>query len=105
MGVGDEQRLTDNATNIVFPEDGLVEAMGRHRAAKTSEQDVARWAGHISPRSCSSLFLTAHASTAPVMVVKADDIVFAEIAAGLDLDHVERDFARVFEPVCASQRD
>jgi hypothetical protein len=33
------------------------------------------------------------------MVLEADDVVFAEIAAGLHLDDMQRDLARVFQPV------
>src|SRR3954462_14190863 len=34
-----------------------------------------------------------------VVVLDADDVVFAEIAAGLDFDQLERDLAGVFQPV------
>src|SRR6516164_293016 len=40
-----------------------------------------------------------------VAVLEADDIVLAEIAPGLHLDQVQRDFARVFEPMRGADRD
>src|SRR6185437_16937502 len=42
---------------------------------------------------------------APVRVLEADDIVFAEIAAGLHLDEVERDLAGILEAMRRAQRD
>src|SRR5262249_30594036 len=39
------------------------------------------------------------------MVLEADNIIFAEVAAGLYLDDMQRDFADVFEPVQGAERD
>ena len=39
------------------------------------------------------------------MVVEADDVVFAEVFAGLDLDQVEGDLAGVFEAVRGAEGD
>ena len=36
---------------------------------------------------------------APIVILDADDIVLAEIAAGLHFDQLEQDLARVFEAV------
>src|SRR5258706_6570321 len=40
-----------------------------------------------------------------VMVLEADDVVFAEIAAGLHLDDMQRDLARVLQAVRRAKRD
>ena len=40
-----------------------------------------------------------------VVVVEAHDVVFAEIAPGLDFDHFERDLSRIFESIDATKRD
>ena len=45
------------------------------------------------------------ASLAPVIVLDADDVVLAEIAAGLHLDQLEHDLARIFQPVHRAHRD
>src|ERR1700716_4356204 len=48
----------------------------------------------------------ANAVSDPVIdVLHANDIVLAEIGAGLDLDEIERDFSRIFETVHAAQRN
>ena len=39
------------------------------------------------------------------MVFEADDVVFAEIGAGLHLDQVQRDLAGVFQPMGRAERD
>jgi hypothetical protein len=40
-----------------------------------------------------------------VMVLKTYDIVLAEVAAGLHLDNMQRDFPDVFEPVNGGERN
>lgn len=44
-------------------------------------------------------------STPPVSILKAHDIVLAEVAAGLYFDHFERDDAGVFQTVGDAERD
>src|SRR5262245_49098786 len=41
----------------------------------------------------------------PVNIVEAHDVVLAEIAADLHLDQLERDLARIGEPMNAPDRD
>src|SRR5215472_11899590 len=41
----------------------------------------------------------------PVMVLEADDVVLAEIGTRLHFDHMQRDFAGVFQPVRGTERD
>src|SRR5205814_9914787 len=43
--------------------------------------------------------------TAPVVVLDADDVVLAEIAAGLDFDQFELDLAGILQPVHRADRD
>jgi hypothetical protein len=38
-------------------------------------------------------------SRTPVIILDADDIVLAEIAAGLDLDQLQQNLAGIFQPV------
>jgi hypothetical protein len=40
-----------------------------------------------------------------MVVLDADDVVLAEIAAGLHLDQLQHDLARVFQPVDGADRD
>ena len=40
-----------------------------------------------------------------IIVLNPNDIVLAEIAAGLDLDQFQRDLAGVFQPVHGADRD
>jgi hypothetical protein len=48
----------------------------------------------------------ANATSDPVIdILHANDVVLAQISAGLDLDQIERDFSRIFEMVHAAQRD
>src|SRR3569833_4763045 len=44
-------------------------------------------------------------SVAGVNVLNADDVVLAEVSAGLHLDEVERNFPRFFQPVHAAERN
>src|SRR5512135_3117665 len=44
-------------------------------------------------------------SVAAVTVFEADDVVLAEIGAGLDLDHLERHLARILEAVPRAERN
>jgi hypothetical protein len=40
-----------------------------------------------------------------IIVLDADDVVLAEIAAGLDLDQLQYDLAGIFQPVDGADRD
>ena len=40
-----------------------------------------------------------------IILLDADDIVLAEIAAGLGLDQFQRDLAWIFQPVDGADRD
>ena len=42
---------------------------------------------------------------AAIIVLDADDVVFAQIAAGLNLDQVKRYLAWIFQPVNGADRD
>src|SRR6267142_6398708 len=46
-----------------------------------------------------------HGSGALVIVLDANDIVLAEIAAGLDFDQLQRNLARIFHPVSRADRN
>src|ERR1700722_10802904 len=44
-------------------------------------------------------------SRALIIILDADDVILAEIAAGLDLDQFQQDLAGVFEPVDGPDRE
>src|SRR4030081_1898623 len=44
-------------------------------------------------------------SRAPVIVLDPDDVVLAEIAAGLDLDQFQQNLAGIFQPMDRADRD
>ena len=44
-------------------------------------------------------------SGAPIVILDTDDIVLAEIAAGLDLDQLQQNLAGILQPVDGADRD
>ena len=44
-------------------------------------------------------------SRALIIILDADDVILAEIAAGLDLDQFQQDLAGIFQPVHRADRD
>ena len=61
--------------------------------------------GAASPR-CTVSWQRRRGGLAPaVAVLEADDVVFAEIAARLHLDQVQRDLAGILQPVRGAERD
>jgi hypothetical protein len=44
-------------------------------------------------------------SRTPVIILNADDVVLAEITAGLNLDQFQQNLAGVFQPVDGADRD
>ena len=75
---------------------------GRHRGGP-------RWTHCRRRASCRRLsdnsVQSRRVSLAPVIVLDADDVVLAEIAAGLHLDQFEQDLAGIFQPVHRAHRD
>ncbi len=44
-------------------------------------------------------------SGAPIIILDADDVVLAEIAAGLNLDQFQQNLAGIFQPMDRADRD
>ena len=50
-------------------------------------------------------WLPRRSSASPIIILDADDVVLAEIAAGLHLDQLQQDLAGIFQPVDGADRD